>query len=358
VASPHAKTDEFQAASAPYRRELFAHCYRMTGSVGDAEDLVQETYLRAWQAFDHFEHRSSMRTWMYRIATNVCLSALRRSRRRPLPSGLGPPSSDPYAPTDPAPAGVSWLEPIPDRLVVDERSDPAEVVAARQSVRLALVAALQLLPPRQRAALILCEVLELPASDAAELLDVSVAAVKSLLQRARARLAHAALSDVDLAEPTDETARQVLDRYMDAFERSDPAAIERLLADEAVLEMTGTSTWFSGKATCAPFITTQAIGRPGDWKMVPLRANGQLAAAAYYRGTDQTYRAFAVVVLATARSQLGRISLFGDPMLFEPFGLPLEWPGQTTGANASGEVRCNRDGRSRHVDHPVEHGST
>ena len=336
MAAAEAKTDGFEAATAPYRRELFAHCYRMTGSVGEAEDLVQETYLRAWQAFDRFEHRSSVRTWMYRIATNAGLSALHRGRRRPLPSGLGPPSDDPYAPTERPPVGVAWLEPVPDRLVVDELSVPAEVVAARHSVRLALVAALQVLPPRQRAALILCEALDLPASDAAEFLDVSVAAVKSLLQRARARLAHVSLVDTDLAEPTDEGARRVLDRYMAAFERSDPAAIERLLADDAVLEMTGTSTWFSGKATCAPFIAAQAIGRSGDWRMVPLRANGQLAAAAYRRGSDRTYRAFSIVVLATTRSHLSRISLFGDPGLFGHFGLPAEWRGQANDSKASG----------------------
>jgi RNA polymerase sigma-70 factor (ECF subfamily) len=171
-----ARNEEFEAATAPYRRELFAHCYRMTGSVGDAEDLVQETYLRAWQAFDRFEGRSSMRTWMYRIATNASLSALSRNRRRPLPSGLGAPSSDPAAPPRPPPDGVAWLEPVPDRLVIDELSDPAEIVTARHSVRLALVAAFQLLPPRQRAALILCETLELPASEAAEILQISVAA--------------------------------------------------------------------------------------------------------------------------------------------------------------------------------------
>ena len=319
-----ARNDEFEAATAPYRRELFAHCYRMTGSVGDAEDLVQETYLRAWQAFDRFERRSSVRTWMYRIATNASLSALSRNRRRPLPSGLGLPSDDPAAPVRQPPDGVSWLEPVPDRLVIDELSDPAEVVAARHGVRLALVAAFQLLPPRQRAALLLCETLDLPASEAAEVMQVSVAAVKSLLQRARARVASAAVSDADLAEPTDEGARRVLDQYMAAFERSDQAAIKRLLADDAVLEMTGTSTWFSGKATCEPFIAARAIGRPGDWVMLPLRANGQLAAAAYYRGADQVHRAFAIVVLATTRTQLRRITLFGDPGLFERFGLPAE----------------------------------
>jgi RNA polymerase sigma-70 factor, ECF subfamily len=320
-----AGNEEFEAAAAPYRRELFAHCYRMTGSVGDAEDLVQETYLRAWQAFDSFEGRSSMRTWMYRIATNASLSALSRTRRRPLPSGLGAPSDDPVAPARPSPDGVTWLEPVPDRLVIDELADPAEIVAARQGVRLALVAAFQLLAPRQRAALILCDTLDLPATEAAEILRVSVPAVKSLLQRARARIASAQLSDADLAEPDDEGARQVLNRYMAAFERSDSAAIKRLLADDAVLEMTGTSTWFSGKATCVRFITGQAIGRPGDWVMLPVRANGQLAAAAYYRA-DGAYRAFAIVVLATTPTQLRRITLFGDPELFRRFSLPPAMP--------------------------------
>jgi RNA polymerase sigma-70 factor (ECF subfamily) len=296
----------------------------MTGSVAEAEDLLQETYLRAWQGFDRFEHRSSVRTWLYRIATNVCLTALQRGRRRALPSGLGPASTDPYGPPGPAPAGVTWLEPVPDDSVVDEHSDPAEVVAARSSVRLALVATLQLLSPRQRAALILCEVLDLPAAEAAELMDTSVAAVKSLLQRARVRVADAALTDADLAEPDDEAARQVLDLYLAAFRQSDPAAIGKLLADDAVLEMTGTSTWFAGMATCLPYLTTQAMGSPGDWAMVPLRANGQLGAASYLRGSDGSYRAFAIIVLATTRSHLTRITLFGDPGLFGRFGLPAE----------------------------------
>jgi RNA polymerase sigma-70 factor, ECF subfamily len=319
------KPDEFEAATAPYRRELFAYCYRMTGSAGDAEDLVQEVYLRAWQAFGRFEHRSSVRTWMHRIAANACLSSLQRSRRL-LPSGLGRPSDDPYGVPEPSRAGVLWVDPVPDRLVIDERADPAEVVAARHSVRLALVAALQFLPARQRAALILCEVLGLPAAEAAGLLGISVAAVKSLLQRARARIGQAALSDADIAEPTDEGARRVLDQYIAAFERSDPAAIKRLLADDAMLEMTGTTTWFSGKATCAPYIAAQAVGQPGDWTAVPSRANGQLAAAAYHRGPDGACHAFAIVVLATTRTHVTRITLFGDPGLFERFGLPLAQP--------------------------------
>jgi RNA polymerase sigma-70 factor, ECF subfamily len=322
VTMPTVETDGFDTATAPYRRELLAHCYRMTGSVYEAEDLVQETYLRAWRAFDRFEQRSSVRTWLYRIATNVCLTALDRRRRRPLPSGLGAPSPDPYAPPQPAPADVRWLEPVPDRLVVDERGDPAEVVAARHSVRLALVAGLQVLAPRQRAALILCDVLALPAAEAAKLLDVSTVAVKSLLQRARTRLADLSLTDDDLAEPTDEGARRVLDRYLAAFEQSDMAAIERLLADDAVLEMSGTTTWLSGKATCVPFIAAQAIGQAGDWRMIPLLANGQLAAGAYHWDNAGSHQPFAIVVLATTATHITHISLFGDPALFPLFDLP------------------------------------
>jgi RNA polymerase sigma-70 factor (ECF subfamily) len=316
------ETDRFEAATTPYRRELLAHCYRMTGSVHEAEDLVQETYLRAWRAFEHFEGRSSVRTWLYRIATNVCLTALSRRRGRALPSGLGPPSPDPYGPTASAPGDVAWLEPVSNSSVLEEGRDPAEVVAARQTVRLALVAGGQLLSPRQRAAFVLCDVLSLPATEAAAVLDVSVGALKSLLQRARARLADVAVTEEDLVEPTDEGARRILDRYMDAFERSDMAAIERLLADDAALEMTGTTTWFSGKATCVPFIASQAIGQAGDWRMVPVPANGQLAAAAYHRGDEDVYHPFAIVVLATTSTHLTRISLFADPVLFPLFDLP------------------------------------
>jgi RNA polymerase sigma-70 factor, ECF subfamily len=319
---PEADVEGFEAAASRYRRELFAHCYRMTGSMQEAEDIVQDTYLRAWQAFDRFEGRSSIRTWLYRIATNACLTALERRSRRPLPSGLGPPSPDPLAPALPEPSGVRWLEPVPDHLVVDEAADPADIVTAREGVRLALVAALQLLPPRQRAAFILCDVLSSSPAEAAEVLDVSVGAFKSLLQRARGRLAKVRVSDQDLAEPSDKGARRVLDRYMAAFVQSDVAAIERLLAEDAALEMTGTATWFSGKATCVPYISAFAIGAPGDWEMVALHVNGQLGAAAYLRGNDGRYHSFAVVVLAVTATHVKRISLFTDPALFARFDLP------------------------------------
>ena len=321
MAMTSTEPDRFEAATNPYRRELLAHCYRMTGSAHDAEDLTQETYLRAWRAFDRFEGRSSVRTWLYRIATNVCLTSLSSGHRRLLPSGLGPPSSDPYAPAALAAGEVAWLEPVPDGLVVDERGDPAEVAATRQSVRLALIAAAQILPPRQRAAFVLCDVLARSGSEAAATLDVSIPALKSLLQRARTRLEQPTRPVEEIAEPGDERARLVLDRYLTAFEQSDMQAIERLLADDAVLEMTGTTTWFSGKATCVPFIAAQAIGQAGDWRMIPLLANGQLAAAAYHLGHDG-YRPFAIVVLSTTLTHLNRLALFAQPGLFDRFELP------------------------------------
>jgi RNA polymerase sigma-70 factor, ECF subfamily len=318
----------FEALTEPYRRELFAHCYRMTGSVHEAEDLVQETYIRAWRGFDRFEGRSSVRTWLYRVATNVCLTSLDRRARRGLPSGLGPASPDPYAPTEPASGDVAWIEPLPDALALDDRSDPAELAVTRQTLRLALVAAAQILPPRQRAAFFLCDVLARPTAEAAEVLDMSVGAFKSLLQRARARLDQQTLADDEIAEPTDEGARRVLDRYMAAFEHSDMTEIERLLVDDAVLEMTGTTTWFAGKSTCIPFMHAQAIGNLGDWRMIPIHVNGQLGAAAYHLGENDTYNPFAIVVVATTATHLIRISLFAEPALFVRFDVPAVLPAE------------------------------
>jgi RNA polymerase sigma-70 factor (ECF subfamily) len=307
----------------------------MTGSIQDVEDLVQETYVRAWRAFEQFEGRSSIRTWLYRIATNVCLTFLGRSRRRMLPSGLVPASADPYAPPLPASSDVSWLEPVLDSLVVDNSTDPAVVIAARQSVRLALVAAAQTLPPRQRAAFFLCDVLDQSTQEAAETLDISVPALKSLLQRARARLDTETVFDEQLAQPTDPRARAVLDLYMTAFENSDIAVIEQLLADDAVLEMTGTTTWFAGKATCAPFIANQAIGQAGVWQMHPLEINGQLGAAAYLADEDGSYHPYGIAVLTTSASHLHRISLFADPTLLNRFELG---PSRQAGENHACEA--------------------
>jgi RNA polymerase sigma-70 factor (ECF subfamily) len=311
---------DFTARTEPFRRELLGHCYRMLGSLHDAEDVVQETYLRAWRAYGAFEERSSVRTWLHRIATNACLTALERRGRRVLPSGLTGPSDDPYAPPVPAGPEVSWVQPFPDALVA---GDPAAVVVEREDLRLALIASLQHLPARQRAVLLLRDVLTFPAADVAAVLDISVPAVKSALQRARARLEEVAPSAESLAEPAEPRARALLDRYIAAFENADADAFEEVLRADAALEVVGSRTWFSGLRTCLPYLTNpQVLGAPGDWRMVPTRANGQPAAVAYLRGPSGAHEAFGVAVLTVAEDGIGRIVVFADPALVTAFGFP------------------------------------
>ena len=257
---------EFVRTTEPYRRELLVHCYRMLGSVDDAEDVVQDTYIRAWRSYSGFEGRSSVRTWLYQIATNATLSALAHHSRRVLPSGLGAPTDDPGADALPAAPGIRWLEPIPDALIAPESDDPAEIVAARAGLRLALIASLQRLPPRQRAVLILRDVLSFRAYEVAAMLGTSTDAVKSALQRARAGLEQG--DSDELTEPGEPRARALLEQYMAAFERSDMSLLERALRDDAALEMAGSTTWFAGKQTCVPYIR-RFLRTPGDWRMVP-----------------------------------------------------------------------------------------
>jgi RNA polymerase sigma-70 factor (ECF subfamily) len=312
---------EFAGQTEPFRRELLAHCYRMLGSADEAEDLVQETYLRAWRGYGAFEGRSSVRVWLYRIATNACLTALEQRGRRALPSGLGAPADDPDAPPGPAEPGLPWLEPIPDASVLPGTADPAAIVTARESLRLALVASLQYLPPRQRAVLVLREVLGFPAAEVAGMLATSTAAVKSTLQRARARLEEAAPAPEDVIEPTEPRARALLAEYMAGFEQADTAALERALRADAALEMVGTRTWFSGKLTCLRYLA-HVLGQPGDWRMTPTLANGQPAAAAWYRDGHGDYQALGVAVLTVTSDGISRISVFaGGPAQVARFGL-------------------------------------
>jgi len=321
-------SEEFEQRTAPLRRELLAHCYRMVGSVDEAEDLVQETYLRAWRSYSAFEGRSSLRTWLYRIATNACLSALEQRGRRVLPSGLGGPTDDPDAPPSPAEHQVTWLGPVPDAAVTPETGDPATLVTAREGVRLALVAALQYLPTRQRAVLLLREVLGFRASEVAAMLGVSTAAVKSALQRARARLDEVAPSPESVSEPTEPHARDLLRHYITGFENADMAALEKALRTDAAIELVGTRTWFSGKATCLRYLA-HVIGSPGDWLMTPTHANGQPAAATYYRADDGTHQALGVAVLTIAPAGVARVTVFpGGPRLVTRFGLPSVHPGR------------------------------
>src|SRR5216683_1406780 len=228
-----AVSEDFARLTDPLRPELLAHCYRMLGSVHDAEDQVQETMIRAWRSYGEFEGRASVRTWLYRIATNACLRALENSSRRPLPSGLGGPGEYPEAPLAAARPELPWLQPIPDALVSAGSADPAEIVTSRQSMRLALVAALQYLPARQRAALILRDVLRWRAAEVAELLGTTTTAVNSMLQRAREQLSQLAPAQDQIREPAEPDLRKLLDRYAAAFENADVAALTKLLRDDA-----------------------------------------------------------------------------------------------------------------------------
>ncbi|HEX6248871.1 MAG TPA: sigma-70 family RNA polymerase sigma factor [Nocardioidaceae bacterium] len=310
-----------------YRPELLAHCYRMLGSVHDAEDLVQETYLRAWKSQGTFEGRSSMRTWLYRIATNACLTALASRGRRPLPTGLGQEAADPYDTLVQQPE-VPWLEPVPDRLVADLPDDPASVVTSRESIRLAFVAALQNLPPRQRAVLVLRDVLAWRAAEVADLLGTSTAAVNSMLQRARAHLDEVALSRDDVVEPDEPERRELLDRYVAAFETYDVDAIVSLFTEDAIWEMPPFTGWYQGARTIGNLISQQCpASGPADMRMLRADANGQPAFALYMRDPAGVHRAFQIQVLTLSDGAVSHVGCFFDTGLFGAFGLPAVHPG-------------------------------
>lgn len=313
--------EDFIRQADPFRRELLAHCYRMMGSVHDAEDLVQETYLRAWRAYDRFEGRSSLRTWLYRIATSACLTALERRGRRPMPTGLGGPSADPAGPLNER-SEVRWLEPIPDAVVGADGADPATIVTSRASIRLALIAALQYLPPRQRAVLILRDVLKWRAKEVAGLLDTTTTAVNSILQRARAQLDQVAPSEDEVVEPTTPEQRELLDRYVTAFEAKDVAAIVKLFTDDVVWEMPPFLAWFRGPEHVGRLVDTQCPGEPGGMRMVATRGNGQPAFGMYLLGDDGVFRPFNLHALTLTASGVSHVATFFDVRLFETFGLP------------------------------------
>jgi RNA polymerase sigma-70 factor, ECF subfamily len=318
--------EDFALFTDPLRPELLAYCYRMLGSVHDAEDQVQETLIRAWRSYGEFEGRASLRTWLYRIATNTCLRALENRSRRPLPAGLGGPADDPGGPLDAARPEVPWLEPFPDALPGSGSADPATIVTARHDMRLALIAALQYLPGRQRAVLILRDVLMWRAAEVAELLGVSTVAVNSVLQRARAGLQQAAPEQDELREPSDARQRALLDQYAAALENADVTALMRLLRADAVVEMPPLPTWFAGREQIGRFMAAHVFGEPGGLRMVPAAANGQPSLAAYLRGDDGRYRAHAVQVLTCTAGGIARVVSFMDPGLFARFGLPQELP--------------------------------
>jgi RNA polymerase sigma-70 factor (ECF subfamily) len=305
-----------------FRGDLLAHFYRMLGSIQDAEDLVQETMLRAWRAADRYDpQRASLRTWLHRIATNACLRALDGRARRPLPSGLGPAGDDPHGPLTPS-LDVPWLQPFPDARL----GDPADAAQQRAGLRLALVAALQLLPARQRAVLVLREVLQLPAAEVAHVLDTSVASVNSSLQRARATLRAAGPVLEELREPADPGERAAVERYLAAFEAADVPALTRLLADDVVLEMPPVALWLAGRAHYREFLQRVFVMRGTGWRLLPVPANGGLALAAYAPDPAGGGRAHSLQVFEVTGGLIRRCVTFADPALFAVFGLPATIP--------------------------------
>lgn len=309
-----------------HRGELTGYCYRMLGSPFEAEDAVQETLLRAWRGIERFEGRAALRSWLYRIATNVCLDMLNGRNRRARPMDLGPASSADS--TLPAPLAESaWVEPMPDDRAVPSGGDPADVAVAQESVRLAFVAALQHLPPRQRAVLILREVLRWKADEVAELLDTTTASVNSALQRARATIA---ASDVDTPVPfaaLDEAQRALLARYVDAFERYDLDSLTSLLHEDATQCMPPYDLWLRGHADIRAWFLGHGIGCRGS-RLVPTVANGAPAFGQYRpSGPGGRHEAWALQVLDVQGDRITGITSFLDTAkMFPLFGLPATPP--------------------------------
>ncbi|QYN38559.1 sigma-70 family RNA polymerase sigma factor [Pseudonocardia sp. DSM 110487] len=312
---PH---DEFAAMAERHRRELRVHCYRMLGSFDEAEDMVQETFLRAWKAIDGFEGRSSVRAWLYRIATNACLDFLDGTARRALPQDLRPPSDA----TEGLPprTDIPWLQPFPDRLA------PEETAVERETIELAFLAAIQHLPPRQRAALLLRDVLGWRPGEIADVLEGSVVSVNSALQRARVTLReHLPARRADWAPSTPPTAeeRAVLHRYMAAMESADPDSLAALLAEDVRTAMPPWPMWFRGRGTVLAALRASwaSDGLGYRFRMLPTRANGRPAVATYVR-TGAEYRAFAISVLRIERGLVTDVTAFHDTHLFPAFDLP------------------------------------
>jgi RNA polymerase sigma-70 factor, ECF subfamily len=323
---PVTSADEFGQLTEQYRPELTAYCYRMLGSVDECEDLVQDTYLRAWRSFEGFEGRSSVRLWLYKIATNTYLTALQTRKRRPLPSGLGAPADTATVKLAAAESDIPWLQPAPDRLLYGATDDPAAVISLRHSVRLAFVAALQHLSPLQRAVLVLRDVLAWPAREVAEMLDTTTPAVNSALQRARAQLEQARPLLDELSEPTDLKDRGLLDRYMTAFENADVDQLAELLRVDVELEMPPIPTWFIGRDTVCGFLARVVLHTPNQWRLTYTQANGSPAFAMYKRAPDGIFRANGLDVLSFVGGRIARIVAFNDPALVAKFGLPQTFP--------------------------------
>ena len=309
----------------PHRSALQAHCYRMLGSLHDAEDALQDALLRAWRGLAGFEGRSSFRAWLYRIATNVCLKAIARRPRRALPTGLGPPAGPGDGLGEPLAEPV-WLEPFPDGALGPGLAAPEARYEQRESVELAFVAALQLLPARQRAVLILREVLGFSASEVAEVLETTPAAIDSALQRARRGVADRLpeqSQQAALRSLGDARLRELTQRFVDAWEHGDVDAILALLSDDASLAMPPRPTWYRGPAAIGSFLRSAPLSGRHRWRLVPMGASGQVAFGAYcWEEASESYAAHGVYVLGIRGAQIDEITVFLTPGLLARFPLP------------------------------------
>ncbi len=311
--------DDLTSALETHRRELTGYCYRMLGSGFEAEDAVQETMVRAWRKYDTFEGRSSLRSWLYRIATNVCLDMLRASQRRARPMELGPPSSA-DTPLPPPITEDHWISPVADDRILPLDADPAEQAEARESIRLAFIAALQHLPARQRAVLILREVLRWQATEVAELLDTSVASVNSALQRARATLSTTDL-DTDAPATIGPEQQAILDRYLDAFERYDITSLVGLLHEDVTFTMPPFAMWLQGRTDAGAWYTGQGAACEGS-RLIPVVANGGPAFAAYKPAGPGRWEPFNIHLVEVTDDRITGLHHFLDARLFPVFGLP------------------------------------
>jgi RNA polymerase sigma-70 factor (ECF subfamily) len=315
---------EVEQAFEPYRSELTAYAYRMLGSAFEAEDAVQEALVRAWRGYENFEGRSALRSWLYRITGNVCFDMLKSRQRRAMPMDLMDPGKG-AGPIDPPVAESTWITPTPSDRVLVDGDDPAEAAVARESIRLAFVAALQHLPARQRAVLILREVLKWKASEVAELLDTTVVSVNSALQRARATLAERNVTVSDTPASIDPDQQELLARYVDAFERFDVEGLVSLLHEDATLSMPPFPFWLRGAGEYADFLRGPGSACE-DSKVVPVDVNGQPGFAQWKRSGPDTYDAWAIHVLDISDGRIAELHFFVEQRLFPLFGLPITIP--------------------------------
>ena len=335
AAARHGNSREFGELAEPYRRELRVHCYRILGSLHDAEDMVQETMLRAWKRLDTYEGRASFRAWLYKIATNACLDLLDQRRRRAkrlLPTYLFSPA-DPHRPVEPPATEILWLEPLPDEWLADSSAaNPETRYTTHESISLAFLIALQILPPRQRAVLILKDVMDWSADEIADLLDTTTSSVNSALHRARVTLAknYQGQKSQFMVDDTDEQTRKLLEKYVHAWQTADVNGLVALLKKDATLSMPPSPTWYAGRENVGMFAANTVFANDGmfpglangRWKLLPVRANGQPGAAVYPRMENGEYHPFGVHVLTCDKDQIAQITCFIDPSLPARFGLP------------------------------------